>query len=92
MPQSKYTERWGAGKERCSFCLGYIDTISAPLKSGSLFYMTRTEILFFKKVPMIMERNWHDSRASKCTVGPVQGPSQGHGMLCLKTEKIQHAA
>lgn len=41
---------------------------------------------------MIMERNWHDSRASKCTGGPVQGPSQGHGMLCLRTEEIQHAA
>lgn len=48
--------------------------------------------IFLKKVPMITERSWHDSRASKCTVGPVQGPSQGHGMLCLKTEKIQHAA
>lgn len=41
---------------------------------------------------MVMERSWRDSRASKCTAGPMRGPSQGDGMLCLKTEKIQHAS
>lgn len=40
---------------------------------------------------MVMERSWHDSRASKCTAGPVWGPGQGDGMLCFITEKIQHA-